>query len=667
MLSGKRHTGRRAGESGQVLLTGIIMMLILLLGILLIFDVHNVIRAKYKVETAHQAAALAGAEWQKESLNLIGEINLIKACETMLEPDDPWPEYLPEAGLDAEEQRERELLSRVGILTEMQTRISFLGPLVGFAAAQQAAKQNGLNPGGVSLDLYHPQSKPLQDYVDLLDENRRYLDVETVNNFKWREPYRNMVQSIVDQMVAVFPNARVAGNPIVEPAGLARNALYAEILQHRAEIKAADPPAQSSWLGEIYPFVKEKTDADYEGRWWNIDYAMADFPNESEIFTLGVEFSAGGYDDATYNLIQSTLPNHTVYRPGEMPSLRFCLYDNFWYPEYYRRNYSSYDDDHFSWWYEAGVLRKPVKPQYVYEGPAAYAEGSVVLDMVSRYDYDSSPSDGTRQMALDKRFRHNDWKSDDDGNNLFRRRIGARRTSTASGENTTDYRPGAIAKVLGELDGELPPITVPVILPVFDNTTLTPTYMPLPYGFGVLRTANSALDRFLNWLSTQESLFDYTDSPPIGTEIYLQALQYLTDGPGFRYYGWNPSWNADSFDRAYRARADQLFDNRSFVYSQSNPDGAGWLQEPQICTVYTSAERGIKEVTDYLNGGVANRFFRSPGSSEYIVVDSTGHIVTNDEQDPTVLYSVGGGTGGSGPGFGGSQNKPDTQPGPPRI
>ena len=86
----------------------------------------------------------------------------------------------------------------------------------------------------------HPQSKPLQDYVDLLDENRRYLDVETVNNFKWRDPYRNMVQSIVDQMVAVFPNARVAGNPIVEPAGLARNALYAEILQHRAEIKAAE-------------------------------------------------------------------------------------------------------------------------------------------------------------------------------------------------------------------------------------------------------------------------------------------------------------------------------------------------------------------------------------------------------------------------------------------
>ena len=667
MRQGKHHISCRAGESGQVLLTGIIMMLILLLAILLIFDVHNVIRAKYKVETAHQAAALAGAEWQKESLNLIGEINLIKACETMLEVDDLWPDFQPEAGLDEDEQRLQELYSRVGILTEMQTRISFLGPLVGFAAAQQAAKQNGLNPGGVSLDQYNPKQKPLQDYVNLLDENRRYLNVESVNNFLWREPYRNMVQSIVDQMVAVFPNARVAGNPIVEPAGLAKNALYAEILQHRAEIKAGDPPVQSSWLGEIYPFVKNKTDADYEGKWWNIDYAMSNFPSESEIFTLGVQYSSWGYNKMTYDLMQNLLPDHKFYPPAELPSFQFCLYDNFWYPNYYRQNYSSYDDDHFSWWYEAGVLRKPVKPQYVYEGPAAYVEGSVVLEMVSRYDYDSSPAKEARQMALDQRFEHKDRKSDDDGNNLFTRRIGTRRTSTASDENTTDYRPGAIAKVLGELDGDLPPITVPIILPVFNNTTLTPTYMPLPYGFGVLRTVNSALDRFLNWLSTQESLFDYTDSPPSGTDAYLRALQYLTDGPGFRYYGWNPLWDADSFDRAYRGRADRLFDDRSFVYSQDNSDGAGWLQEPQIFSVYTSAEIGIREVTDYLNGGIANRFFRSPGSTEYIVVDSTGHIVTNDEQDPTVLYSVGGGTGGSGPGFGGVQHKPDTQPGPPRI
>ena len=59
-------------QAGQVLITGVIMLIALLLMLLSIFDVHNLIRAKFKFETAQQSAALAGARWQKESLNLIG-------------------------------------------------------------------------------------------------------------------------------------------------------------------------------------------------------------------------------------------------------------------------------------------------------------------------------------------------------------------------------------------------------------------------------------------------------------------------------------------------------------------------------------------------------------------------------------------------------------------
>ena len=64
-------------QSGQVLLVGVIMMVVLLIAMLVLFDVHNVIRAKLKTETAQQAAALTGADWQKESLNLVGEVNLL--------------------------------------------------------------------------------------------------------------------------------------------------------------------------------------------------------------------------------------------------------------------------------------------------------------------------------------------------------------------------------------------------------------------------------------------------------------------------------------------------------------------------------------------------------------------------------------------------------------
>lgn len=308
----------------------------------------------------------------------------------------------------------------------------------------------------------------------------------------------------------------------------------------------------------------------------------------------------------------------------------------------------------------SGVLRQPVKPQYIYEGPAAYAESAANINLVSRY----AVTGDRRSADVGRRFVR---RRDPEGGG-YSRRIGTRRASSANANLVeTDYRPGAIAKVLGELGQGAPPITLPVILPVFDNTTLTPTYMPMPYGFGVLRVTNSPLDRFLNWLSREESLFAYGTSPPLGTSGYLEALQILTDGPGFRCYGWNPSWNASAFDSRYRSDAARLFTDRSYVYSRSNTGGAGWLQEAQEFTLTNSAEAGIQEVEDYVNGGTARRFFSSSNSRVYIVVDSKGHIVTNDEIDPTVHYFTGGGSGGSGPGFNGTQDRPDTQPGPPRI
>ena len=128
---------RRPAPEGQVLLLGIVIMLVLLLAILFLFDIHNVIRAKFKTETAQPAAALAAANWQKESLNLIGEINLIKAAETLLQDEGRWvdvPQLEPDPVTG--EPSPYPLKPRIDLLTEMQTRISFIGPLIGFAAAQ---------------------------------------------------------------------------------------------------------------------------------------------------------------------------------------------------------------------------------------------------------------------------------------------------------------------------------------------------------------------------------------------------------------------------------------------------------------------------------------------------------------------------------------------------
>ena len=71
------------------------MMTILIMCILYMFDIHNVIRGKIKVETGQQAAALTGAAWQRNSLNLIGEINIFKACSALLEGEEHWTNPLP--------------------------------------------------------------------------------------------------------------------------------------------------------------------------------------------------------------------------------------------------------------------------------------------------------------------------------------------------------------------------------------------------------------------------------------------------------------------------------------------------------------------------------------------------------------------------------------------
>ena len=78
---------KRNGESGQVLLIGMIAMIIILLAVFLLFDLGNVIRAKVKAQNAVDAAALVGANWQRHTLNLVGELNLVKATTVLISDD----------------------------------------------------------------------------------------------------------------------------------------------------------------------------------------------------------------------------------------------------------------------------------------------------------------------------------------------------------------------------------------------------------------------------------------------------------------------------------------------------------------------------------------------------------------------------------------------------
>ena len=199
------------GESGQVLVVGLFILIILLLLVFAGFDIHNALRARFKIQTAQESAALTGATWQKHSLNLIGEINLVKACSILMEGDNAnWSKSLPDRSKPVyrllptrtfNSLRKEAIHARIAILTEMQTRISFIGPLIGFAAAQQAAKANGI-----------PVLSDLKYYIEELDNSQRY-EKKYINNYEWKPAYKSLLETISNNGIAVYPNTTAHSSP----------------------------------------------------------------------------------------------------------------------------------------------------------------------------------------------------------------------------------------------------------------------------------------------------------------------------------------------------------------------------------------------------------------------------------------------------------------------
>ncbi len=600
---------RGTGESGQVLAAGVFMLLALLLALLLIFDVHNIIRAKLKVETATQAAALAGAEWQVKTLNMIGELNLIKACGTLLEDSPVWGNS---AGTAA---------ARSEMLSEMQMRAAFLGPLTGFAAAQQAAKMNGM-----------PAQYDAAGYIEGLKLAAQYnRSGDTANRYKWEKPYLETLSAISSGGLAVLPNINTGSLPDIRPPQLASMSLYREIELHRREIAAGKTAGQSGWRGTVYPFVTKWNDEDFKGRFWSMSSALnGKSINQSDIYSPGIGYSGSA---AEYSVSRRTIGSllrepYQPYADRDLPDgLRFAVYD----PDVWDAEISD------EGWFDGSILRGAVKERYRYTGPFAYAESGVKTGTVGNFTASRSgiPASGGREIQ-----------------------IGGGIDSDSETE-----RPGAVAKPLGGLSGDLPPNAVPLVLPVFKSAALIPTFMPPR--LHVMNTDNAPLLRFLNWLDKQDSLWVYSAPPPAGTEVYLDALRTLADGKGFRYYGWNPGFNAERFDAMYRRRVSELFGNAEICYSGDNPAGAGWLQQPQLFTAAAGdGKKTSAKVRDYVNGGTAVRYFKG---GHYIVTDSRGHIVTNDEIDPTVVYDISGGNGPPGRGFGGTVRGADTKELPRRL
>lgn len=170
---GKHHT------SGQAVVFVLMALVVLAVVFLWNVDVHILMTTKTKAQNAGDAAAIAAARWQGNTLNLLGELNIMHAIA--LNSDD-------QISIDA--------------ITNMQARLCFTGPLTGLAAAQVAAKKNG--------------AKSRDEFTEKLLEHANEVEAystEIGGNILFPEPYpgaweeyANAIREIARDGIAVAPD-----------------------------------------------------------------------------------------------------------------------------------------------------------------------------------------------------------------------------------------------------------------------------------------------------------------------------------------------------------------------------------------------------------------------------------------------------------------------------
>jgi hypothetical protein len=521
-------------EKGQVLIIGIITALVLLIASIFLYDLHSIIRVKVKTQTAADAAALTAANWQRHSLNLIGELNLVKACTFLVSNIVPFGDDSPEGIKTSSE-----------ILTEMQARISFVGPMIGFGAAQQAAKNNGMNPVSHFTNVVNQHIGNLMDddyYGDMVGIN------QVIESYSWRTAYTQMVEAANAGQggIAAAPNVDFASLPDVNPSWL-------------LEVRLWHAVAAEYWC---YPTLRSLLKTyNFSGTWWqsSIVQNSARFPEECEYSPIYIEYSGLG-DIPVFNSAKGTLNTMAVDRSltvsdefdkndlvndrdginTPLPYVKWCIYESRWA-----------NDLPASEWTGVGnisYLRSPLMPEYIYGGALAkmrcYAEPATMSS-----NYKAGKMSFTDASKNDK----GDWL-------------------TASDANVASVTCTALAKPLGKLTSGVPPSAASMVLPVFDKTRLIPVAMQDPTGlYDPFNAEQYELFEFLKWAAGEEpytiAVNDINNppitNPPCPSAKYLALFQKL-DSEDWRSKGWNRNYDSQTIPTYYN--------------TDTNPSGAGWLQ-----------------------------------------------------------------------------------------
>jgi len=170
----------RARRGGQVAV--FLLMLLVALTFLLLWgvDTHHLVTLKTRTQNASDAASLAAARWQGISLNLIGELNLLHVL-----------------ALSAGDT------NAIEAITNIQARVLFTGPLLGVAAAQVAAKNNGIYANGQLTAAMLQQAQTVAGYGTLINGATALPEPYTD---AWKD-YSAMLTDLANDGIAAGPNS----------------------------------------------------------------------------------------------------------------------------------------------------------------------------------------------------------------------------------------------------------------------------------------------------------------------------------------------------------------------------------------------------------------------------------------------------------------------------
>jgi len=196
---------RKDRKQGQTLIFALMVLVIITIVALWNFDLHKILNVKSKARNGGDAAALAGARWQGITLNTVGQINVMQAVALT--------EALSRGETD---------FSQIEAMGDLGARVSFTGPMVGVAAAQQFAKNNGIYNNEAFANTLRRHADEIRDHYHQ-SFAAPFPSLSGSPDF-WTD-YARMYDTLADQGVAVeienprwFGGAIGGGHMLLNPA-----------------------------------------------------------------------------------------------------------------------------------------------------------------------------------------------------------------------------------------------------------------------------------------------------------------------------------------------------------------------------------------------------------------------------------------------------------------